>query len=122
MGVVIDFEEATASAFNVVFPDCTIMRDYFHLKQANMKKFHKIGLSHLRKEIRHDISVIWNADTKEEFDARLDMFLDKWNERVPAYTDYFRRVWMGQHQPHAWASFVRGKDAPSGLLFVILLH
>lgn len=81
-----------ASAWREVFPKCSIMRDYFHLEQANLKKLHKIGLSDFRTEIAIDISNMWNADTKEEFDARLQEFLDKWDPRAPEYTDYFRRV------------------------------
>jgi hypothetical protein len=91
------------------------MRDYFHFKQVNLRKLQKIGLSHLRSEVSADLSVIWNADTKEEFDKHLDQFLDKWDRRALLYTEYFRRVFMGQHPPHTWAAFGRGKDAPSGM-------
>jgi hypothetical protein len=117
-GCLLDFEEAMASAWITVFPNCSIMRDYFHLKQAKMKKLHKIGLSHLRQEAGHDIGVIWYADTKEEFDTRLEEFLNKWDEKAPQYTDYFRRVWIGQHPPHTWAAFGRGKDTPSGVCWL----
>jgi hypothetical protein len=59
------------------------MRDYFHMKQANMRKLQKIGLSHLRFEVGQDISVLWHADTKEDFNDRLDVFLDKWDRTAP---------------------------------------
>jgi transposase-like protein len=114
----LDFEEALASAFTAVFPNCTIMRDYFHFKQANLRKLQKIGLSHLRSEVAADLSVIWNADTKKEFDTLLDEFLNKWDRRAPSYTDYFRRVFVGQHPSHTWAAFGRGKDAPSGMCYI----
>jgi hypothetical protein len=56
---------------------------------------------------------------KEDFDARLDVFLDKWNRQTPAYTDYFRRVWIEQYLPYMWAVFGQEKDVSSDLC---LLH
>lgn len=112
-----DFEEAMASAWWEVFPNCSIIRDFFHLKQANVKKAHKIGLSDFREKIAYDLGIIWYADTKVDFDACLQVFLDKWDEKAPEYTDYFRRVWLGQHSPNTWTAFARPKNAPSGLIF-----
>jgi hypothetical protein len=120
-GCLLDFEEAMASAWVKVFPNCSIMRDFFHLQQANTKKMGKLGFSDLRKEIVQDIRVMWYADTKAEFDAHLVVFLGKWDEKAPQYSEYFRRVWIGQHPPNMWASYARGKDAPSGLLFCVII-
>jgi len=53
------------------------------------------------------------------FFSRLDVFLDKWDRQAPAYTDYFRRVWIGQHPPYMWVAFEQEKDVSSGLC---LLH
>jgi Transposase len=117
-----DFEEAMASAWMEVFPNCSIMRDLFHLQQVNSKKLHKIGLSDFRKEVGHDIRVVWYADSSDEFHARLRQFLSKWDEKAPEYTDYFWRVWIKQHPPNKWAAFARGKDAPSGMcVFVCVI-
>jgi hypothetical protein len=113
-GYLLDFEEAMASVWTKAFPNCNIMCDFFHLQQANTKKMAKLGLSDLRKEIVQDIRVMWYADTKVAFDQQLDKFLAKWDEKAPQYSEYFRRVWVGQHPPNTWASYARGKDVPSG--------
>jgi hypothetical protein len=111
-----DFEEALGNAWQNTFPGCSIMRDLFHLQQANTRRAGQIGLSHAKKQIITDIEVLWYADTKAEFDSRLDAFLTKWDEDAPQYSDYFRRVWIRQHPPETWASYARGKDAPSGVI------
>lgn len=114
-----------ASAWLKVFPNCSIMRDFFHLQQANTKKMGKIGLSELRSEIVQDIRVLWYADTKAQFDAHLEEFLNKWDEKASEYSSYFRRVWIGQHPPNTWASYARPKDAPSGILLsfsLLMMH
>jgi hypothetical protein len=54
----LDFEEVLASTFSAIFLNCTIMRNYFHFKLANLRKLQKIGLSHLRSEVSTDLSVI----------------------------------------------------------------
>jgi hypothetical protein len=113
-GCLLDFEEVMSSAWQEVFPNCGIMRDFFYLQQANTKKMAKISLLDLRKEIVKDIRVLWFADTKVEFDVQLQLFLDKWDERAPEYATYFRRVWIEQHPPNSWASYSRPNDAPSG--------
>jgi hypothetical protein len=119
-GALLDFEEAMANAWTEVFPNCSIMRDFFHLQQANTRKMAKLGLADLRKEIILDIQVMWYADTKVAFDQQLEDFLAKWNEKAPQYSDYFRRVWIGQHPPNTWASYARDRDAPSGLYYCTL--
>lgn len=113
-GCLLDFEEAMGSAWLQVFPKCAIMRDFFHLQQANTKKMAISGLADLKSEIVQDIRMMWYADTKPEFDAHLVEFLNKWDEKAPTYSDYFRRVWLGQHPPNTWASYARPKTAPSG--------
>lgn len=114
-GCLLDFEEALASAWLRVFPKSSIMRDFFHLQQANRRKMGKIGLSNMKEELKQDIRVLWYSDTKDEFDAHLTTFLDKWDEKAPQYSKYFRRVWVGQHPPSTWASYNRDTDAPSDM-------
>ncbi len=114
-GCLMDFEEAMASAWLEVFPKYSIMRDFFHLVQANTKKIAKIGLANLRSEVVQDIRKMWYVDTKPAFDAHLTEFLNKWDEKAPEYANYFRRVWVVQHPPNTWALYARAKDAPSSI-------
>jgi hypothetical protein len=55
VGCLMDFEEALANVWQEVFPKCTIMRDFFHLQQANTRWAGKHGLTDLRSEIVVDI-------------------------------------------------------------------
>ena len=73
----LDFKEVMASTWIKVFPNYSIMHDFFHLQQVNTKKMAKLGLSNLRKEIVQDIQVLWYIDTKAEFDVHLVVFLCK---------------------------------------------
>jgi hypothetical protein len=63
-----------SSAWEKVFPEGSIMHDFFHLQQANTRKMAKIGLSELKDEVKDGIRTLWYADTKEEFDAHLETF------------------------------------------------
>lgn len=119
VGCLLDFEQALSNAWLKVFPDSNIMRDFFHLKQANTRKMRKFGLSDFCNEVINDIRVLWYADTKPEFDTRLNAFLEKWDEKAPQYSTYFKRQWAekGKCPPSTWAAFARGKDAPSGIFF-----
>jgi hypothetical protein len=110
-----DFEEALANAWSVVFPKCLILRDFFHLQQANTRQLQRLGLSDNKADAVNDIRALWYSDTKVDFDSHLNVFLIKWDQSAPQYAEYFRRVWMGQYSPHEWASFARPHDAPSGL-------
>lgn len=121
-GCLMDFEEALGSAWEDVFPNCSIMRDLFHFQQANRRKMIKIGQDALKGELKKDIQVLWYADTKPQLDNHLKEFLAKWDDQSPEFSSYFRRVWMGQHPPHTWASYSRPKDAPSGLFFVCTMR
>jgi hypothetical protein len=42
--VYLDFEEALADGFTKVFPNTSVMRDFFHFMQANVKKVLQLGM------------------------------------------------------------------------------
>jgi transposase-like protein len=117
----LDFEEALSAGFLKVFPEATLMKDFFHFIQANVRKAGQLGLKSVAKEISDGLNVLWAKPTKEEFDSHLDEFLGKWDKRAPQYSGYFRSTWIQNHPPKDWASYARPSDARSGRHFVSFL-
>lgn len=37
-GVLLDFKEALAQGFEHIFPEATVLNDFFHFMQANVRK------------------------------------------------------------------------------------
>lgn len=115
----LDFEEALANGFSVVFPSAAILRDFFHFIQANVKKLLQLGLKSNIKSVVADLNTLWYKPTKREFDANLDSFLDKWDKETMGYTPYFRSTWVTRFTPREWASCVRSIASRSGSLYLI---
>ncbi len=113
-GVLVDFEEALANAFQDVFPNCEIWHDFFHFQQANIRKLKKLGLSDIIGEVIADTHLLWKSNSKAKFDENVDKFFSKWNLVIPPYTAYFRKTWLTRFKPELWAFFARPKNAPSG--------
>jgi hypothetical protein len=110
----LDFEEALADGFCKTFPDVTILNDFFHFIQANVKRASQLGLKSVVKDIVTDLNTLWYKPTKQEFDVYLNAFLNKWDKEAPHYSTYFRSTWLDRYSPIKWASYARPSDAPSG--------
>jgi hypothetical protein len=85
----LDFEVALALSFLNVFFYVSIMQDFFHFMQANVK-LRQLGMVGDVKEIVADLNILWFKPTKIEFYTNLEEFLHKWDRLSQGYTLYFR--------------------------------
>lgn len=109
-----DFEQALASAWRAVFPQCCLWRDFFHFQQAIVKRLGRMGYKNMAKSIAEDTRALWDSSSKLEFDQHITRLFSQWDERIPQFTDYFRATWLTLFKPETWAAYGRPKDAPSG--------
>lgn len=113
-GVLLDFEEALGQAFEHVFPCASVLGDFFHFVQANIRRVGELGHKHLAHDVGEALNKVWYAKTKADFDNEVVQFLEEWEDKVPGYTTYFRNNWLNRYHPEKWASYARADDAPSG--------
>jgi hypothetical protein len=113
----LDFEESLSQGFSGVFPSTTVMKDFFHFVQANVKKAQKLNMKPLLRDLARDLNTLWYQPTKLDFDAYLNQFLDKWDKQSMYYTSYFRSNWLNRFSPREWASCARPDNSRSGINF-----
>jgi hypothetical protein len=113
-GVLMDFEVALGSAWSGVFPECSLWRDFFHFKQAILKKLRKEGHNSMVASVEQDLHTLWHSPTPDQFSKDVRFALDKWRRQASQFADYFQRVWLARFDPATWAKYGRPKDAPSG--------
>jgi hypothetical protein len=119
--LLLDFEQALSDGFKDIFPNVIIARDRFYFTQANVKRLNELGLQNVVSEVSQDLSVLWERPSKEDFNAHLITFLNKWDRRASQYSEgYFCPTWLSQYPPHKWASYGRSKDTPSGKVTLFL--
>jgi hypothetical protein len=114
----LDFEVALAAGFSNIFPYVSIMQDFFHFMQANVKKLGQLGMTGDVNDVVEDLRALWYKPTKIEFNTNLEEFLSKWDRLSQGYTPYFRTTWVKRFSPQEWASCARSSDARSGIIFV----
>jgi hypothetical protein len=113
----LDFEEALADGFTKVFPNASVMRDFFHFMQANVKKVLQLGMKSCMHDVVTGLRCLWHKPTKSNFDTYLNEFIDEWERKAPQYLSYFRSTWLNRYMPAEWASYARASNARSGTAF-----
>lgn len=97
--MVLDFEKAFSNVFTNMFPTTTIVHDYFHFVQANIKKVGVLGLKAKTKRVEGDLCLHWYLLTKATFDTRLHELLDKWCCNILQYASYVESTWLEHFPP-----------------------
>lgn len=98
--VCVDFEKAISDAVLQVWPDAKIVRDLFHLKQANYRWVKKHSSKDRLQSFMNSFSQFYNlARTPESFSAAKDQFLQGWEVFIPGYTEYFHKTWIELYKP-----------------------
>jgi hypothetical protein len=96
----LDFEKALNKGFANTFPTTTILNDFFHFIQVNVKKVQWLRINH--SEIHNivvDLNTLWYKVTKAEFDTYLKKFTSNWDKKEPQYIIYFRSTWLNLYLP-----------------------
>lgn len=112
--ILADFEQALRDGFQRVFPTTNIYGDTFHFIQANIRwmKRNK-GVEHI-SDLIVMLRLLWCSPTTLDFASNLNKFLNYWSQKFPAYSAYFRRMWLETIKPFSWAYFGRTHGVPSG--------
>jgi hypothetical protein len=111
----VDFERALANGLTHVFPTATVLKDFFHFIQANVKRIGQDGLKSQAHNLVVDLNELWEQPTEAEFHGYLKVFLDKWQNIQPNYAKYFSSTWIKQFNPSEWASCARPSNSRSGM-------
>jgi hypothetical protein len=111
----IDFEEALTQGFEHIFPEASVLGDFFHFVQTNVKKIGELGFKNLASEVVVGMNKVWGATPKAAFDREVLQFLTEWDDRMPAYTSYFRKNWLDRYHSEKWAAYARADDDLSGI-------
>lgn len=85
----LDFEKPLSQALSATFPSATILKDFFHFIQANVKKAKGLNMKPLMRNLVKDLNTLWYQPTKANFDTYLNEFLGKWERLTMYYTTYF---------------------------------
>jgi hypothetical protein len=130
--VYLDFEEALSDGFTKVFLNASVMRNFFHFVQANVKKVGQLGMKSDLHDIVIGFNFLWHKATKAEFDTYLNEFLDEWKRKASQYVSYFCSTWLNHYTPAEWASYARSSNVqadrvifpphPPPLLFFFLVY
>lgn len=94
--LIADAANAIANGFKDVFldVDVQIIMCWFHVKQALCKR---LGSNEHRAAILEDIGHIHLAHSVKMFSRSVELFDEKWSEKLPDFCAYFKRYWVDSH-------------------------
>ena len=71
---------------------------YFHVDKDCAKRYDKFRNKALAAEIKHDISIIQLATSRDIFDDANEMFYVKWlslgDEQIDTFIEYYHNTWV----------------------------
>lgn len=94
--IISDAAGAISKGFREAFPQSnkkTIMC-WFHVMQAVTRK---LGINDYSNEVKADINKIHLSPSAEVFARYMELFENKWKDRLPKFCEYFRKYWGDQH-------------------------
>ena len=95
-----DFDEAISNAASSVFPHCTQLKCYFHLKKNVERKIREHGLKAREEQMLEDIHFVSEATTSFDFDQLSELLLKKQgaykedNSLKTTFVEYFQKQYL----------------------------